>query len=298
VDIVDPSVRSYIVDCAVRGIPPHTVHNNLVQAAVRSITGQISADADLKLKLFADRRFLPTAESVRHIMNRSGSQYTSKNDAQSLQSIIADYPGRLQWLNEYNRNVIGSSTTDPTLGHFNLSIMSSSGMEAYQRYGANGLVVMDGTHKTSDKGYMLHTVMTIDVQYNEPHIVGHLLTSDMSEKSLSMWLKTCVQGEMPAPREVLVDKGTVEAAAIRSVWPEPNTHYRLCLFHLKKACAEHARGTRVEKAFLSMLLSKLYFSVEDFSMHDYCCSQVVDELSTNNPAQQLGMLHGSKLSTS
>lgn len=246
-ETVDSGILRYVQQQAREGVPYQTIYKKLVIAALQKLSTN-NALLNSNSDLFVSRRWLPTPESIRKIVARTRCGPSSVNDWEAVQGMVRDNPGWLSFLNPYDPLHVEEGVAD---AHLNISIMTDAGTTAYKRFGANGLLVMDGTYKTNKYGFVVHTLMAVDITTAEPHVVGHLLTSDMSHISLSVWLRKIRNLSEQPPKEFLVDKGTVEKSAVKAVFPE--SHYRICLFHAKKAMLEEVGGTKAQRSFVHIL---------------------------------------------
>ena len=95
------------------------------------------------------------------------------------------------------------------------------------------LVCLDSTHKTTQYGYSLFTLMVQD-NHGQGVPLSYFISNDEDAESLRLWLEK-VKNIAPHFDTFMTDNDDAEIAAVASFFPE--SRHLLCWWHVLRACS-------------------------------------------------------------
>lgn len=231
-----------------------------------------------------DKRIFVSYRTASELYRRraKGAVRLSDSDVVEVKIMAERFPQTVRLLQPYN-------VTDGAINsHLLVHVGSSAGLDAYRQYGANGLVLLDATHKFNNYGYRTFSLMTVVFGANgkvrESRICGHLITSDLSAKAIEKWLLD-VFLPLGEPKEVIIDVDATEQLALRTAFP--CAHIAYCYFHCVKAIVENFKGlSKPRKVFFRARIRRVFLAKtqEEFDSARKSLDAVLDTLPPSSRA--------------
>lgn len=267
---MDRQVLEYVISQGRAGVCLPTIVKNL-QASYILEFDRLGLKPNLK-----DKRIFPTYHTIAEIYRRHAREHLklSSSDIEDVALLAQQNPSLVRVFQEYSVNESGISQ------HLGVHVGSSSTRAAYERFGIDGLVLLDATHKFNAAGYRTFTLMVVVFGANgavrEARVCGHLITSDLKHCTLETWLRkefAC----LGHPKEIIIDVDSTEKLALENVFP--SSHIAFCYFHCLKAILDNFRGFKKrQKCFLRGRLRRLFLAEtkQEYDKAHDCLMKILD----------------------